>query len=61
MAARTAVLAGTLAIIALLIGLTIAAAVEGGINALGVVVTVLVLALLGFGVLGALWSRPPDE
>ena len=38
MAARTAVLAGTLAIIALLIGLTIAAAVEGGINALGVVV-----------------------
>jgi hypothetical protein len=61
MAARTAVLAGTLAIIGLLIGLTIAAAVEGGINALGVVVTVLVLALLGFGVLGALWSRPPDE
>ena len=61
MAARTAVLAGTLAIIALLIGLTIAAAVEGGINALGVVVTLLVLALLGFGVFGALWSRPPDE
>jgi hypothetical protein len=59
--ARTAVLAGTLGIILLLIGLTIAAAVEGGINALGVVVTVLVLALLGFGVLGALSTRPPDE
>jgi hypothetical protein len=58
---RVAVLAGTLAIIVLLIGLTIAAAVEGGINALGVVVTLLVLALLGFGVLGALSSRPPDE
>ena len=61
MAARTAVLAGTLAIIVLLTGLTIAAAVEGGVHALGVVVTLLVLALLGFGVFGALWSRPPDE
>ena len=59
--ARTAVLAGTLVIILLLTGLTIAAAVEGGINVLGVVVTLLVLALLGFGVLGALASRPPDE
>ena len=58
---RTAVLAGTLAMIVLLVGLTIGAAIEGGINALGVVVTLLVLALLGFGVLGALWSRPPDE
>ena len=56
---RTAVLAGTLAMIVLLVGLTIGAAIEGGVNALGVVVTVLVLALLGFGVLGALWSRPP--
>jgi hypothetical protein len=28
---------------------------------LGVVVTLLVLALLGFGVLGALSTRPPDE
>jgi hypothetical protein len=58
--ARTAVLAGTLAIILLLAGLTIAAAVEGGISVLGVLVTLFVLALLGFGVLGALWSRPPD-
>jgi len=58
---RNAVLAGTLAIIALLIGLTIAGAVDGWINALGVVVTLLVLALLGFGVLGALFTRPPDE
>jgi hypothetical protein len=58
--ARNAVLAGTLAIILLLAGLTIAAAIEGGISVLGVLVTLLVLALLGFGVLGALWSRPPD-
>jgi hypothetical protein len=59
--ARTAVLAGTLAIILLLAGLTVAAAIEGGISVLGVLVTLFVLALLGFGVLGALWSRPPDE
>jgi hypothetical protein len=58
---RTAVLAGTLAMILLLTGLTIAAAIEGGINAFGVVVTLVVLAVLGFGVLGALSSRPPDE
>ena len=58
---RTAVLAGALAIIGLLIGLTIAGAASGDINVLGVVVTLLVLALLGFGVLGALSSRPPDE
>jgi hypothetical protein len=58
--ARTAVLAGTLAMILLLAGLTIAAAIEGGITALGVLVTLFVLALLGIGVLGALSSRPPD-
>ena len=58
--ARNAGLAGTLAIILLLAGLTIAAAIEGGISVLGVLVTLFVLALLGFGVLGALWSRPPD-
>jgi hypothetical protein len=58
---RNVVLAGSLAIIVLLTGLTIAAAAEGGINAFGVVVSLLVLALLGFGVLGALSSRPPDD
>jgi uncharacterized Tic20 family protein len=58
---RTWVLAGTLAIILLLAGLTIAAAIEGGINLLGVVLTLLVLGLLGFGVLGALLTGPPDE
>jgi hypothetical protein len=58
---RTWVLAGSLAIILLLAGLTIAAAIEGGITVLGVVLTLLVLGLLGFGVLGALLSGPPDE
>ena len=55
------VLAATLGIIVLLTGLTIAAASVGGINAAGVVVTVLVLLLIGVGVVGALLSRPPDE
>jgi hypothetical protein len=58
---RVVVLTGTLVIIIVLIGLTIAAAADGGINVLGVIVSVLVLALLGVGVLGALGSRPPDE
>jgi hypothetical protein len=58
---RTWVLAGSLAIILLLAGLTVAAAIEGGINVLGVAVTLVVLGLLGFGVLGALLSGPPDE
>jgi hypothetical protein len=59
--APTLVLAGTLVMIVLLIGLTIGAAAQGGIGPLGVIVSLLVLALLGFGVLGALGSRPPDE
>jgi hypothetical protein len=57
--ARTLVLGGTLAIICLLAFLTISVAVEDGIDIL-VVVSVIVLALLGIGVLGALSSPPPD-
>jgi hypothetical protein len=59
--ARVPVLAGTLVIIAVLVGLTIAAAADGGIGVPGVIVSLLVLALIGVGVLGALVSRPPDE
>jgi hypothetical protein len=59
--ARVPVLAGTLAIIVVLVGLTIAAAADGGIGVPGVIVSLLVLALIGVGVLGALVSRPPDE
>jgi hypothetical protein len=58
---RTPVLAGTLVMIVVLVGLTIGAAADGGIGPLGVIVSLLVLALIGFGVLGALFSRPPDE
>ena len=57
--ARTLVLIGSIAIIGLLAFLTVKVAVEEGIDIL-VVVSLVVLALLGFGVLGALSSRPPD-
>jgi hypothetical protein len=57
--ARTLALGGTLAIICLLAFLTISVALEDGIDIL-VVVSVIVLALLGIGVLGALSSPPPD-
>ena len=58
--ARTFVLAASLAIICLLAFLTVSVAVEDGIDVL-VVVSVIILALLAFGVLGALTTRPPDE
>jgi hypothetical protein len=57
--ARTFVLAASLAIICLLAFLTISVALEDGIDVL-VVVSVIILALLGFGILGAL-TTPPDE
>jgi hypothetical protein len=57
--ARTLVLVGSIAIIGLLAFLTVKVAVEEGIDIL-VVLYLVVLALLGFGVLGALSSRPPD-
>jgi hypothetical protein len=57
--ARTLVLGGTLAIICLLAFLTISVAVEDGIDVL-VVVSIVILAVLGIGVLGALSSPPPD-
>jgi hypothetical protein len=56
---RTLALVGSLAIICLLAFLTISVAVERGIDIL-VVLSAIILALLGFGVLGALTSPPPD-
>ena len=56
---RTLVLLCSLAIISLLAFLTVTVAVEEGIDVL-VIVSLIVLALLGFGVLGALTSPPPD-
>jgi hypothetical protein len=58
--ARTFVLAASLAMICLLAFLTISVAVRDGVDVL-VVVSVIILALLGFGVLGALTSPPSDE
>jgi hypothetical protein len=57
--ARTLVLGGSLAIICLLAFLTISVAARDGIDVL-VVVSIIILALLGFGILGALSSPPPD-
>jgi hypothetical protein len=57
---RTFVLVGSLVIICLVGFLTVSVAVREGIDVL-VVVSLIVLALLGFGVLGALTSSPPDE
>ncbi|HYH59236.1 MAG TPA: hypothetical protein VD790_08460 [Thermoleophilaceae bacterium] len=59
MTARNAVLASALALIGLLAFLTVRVAVEHGVDVL-VVLSMIVLALLGFGVLGAL-TTPPDE
>ena len=57
--ARTAVLAGSLAFIGFLAFLTVRAAITDGITGL-LIVSILILAVLGFGVLGAL-TTPPDE
>lgn len=57
--ARTLVLVGSLALICLLAFLTLMVAIEDGIDIL-VVVSGIVLALLGIGVLGALTTPPPD-
>jgi hypothetical protein len=57
--ARTLVLFASLSIICLLAFLTVTVAVREGIDVL-VVLSLIVLALLGFGVLGALASSPPD-
>jgi hypothetical protein len=58
--ARTAALLGSLTIIGLLAVLTISVVVDDGVDVL-VILSLIVIALLGFGVLGALVSAPPDE
>jgi hypothetical protein len=58
--ARTAALVGGLAIIGLLAVLTISVVVDDGVDVL-VILSLIVIAILGFGVLGALVSAPPDE
>jgi hypothetical protein len=58
--ARVVALIGTLALICLVAALTISVALDEGVDIL-VIVSLVVIALLGFGVLGALASPPPDE
>jgi hypothetical protein len=60
MNARGFVLAGVLVLVCLLAVLTVSVIVSHGLDIL-VIVSLLILALLGFGVLGALTTPPPDE
>ena len=57
---RAAILGSALVFIAILATLTVVAVISGGINVL-TIVSLLVLALLGFGIGGALLGPPPEE
>ena len=59
MTARNAALVAAVALIGTLAFLTLRVAIEHGVDVL-VVLSLIVLALLGFGVLGAL-TTPPDD
>ena len=59
MTARNFALAASLVLICLIAFLTLSVAVDQGVDVL-VVVSLIVLALLAFGVLGALTSPPED-
>jgi hypothetical protein len=59
MPGRRLALGAALTLIAVLTFLTVALMVQDGVNA-RTVVSLLILALIGFGVLGAL-TQPPDE
>jgi hypothetical protein len=56
---RGAILALALVFVAALLGLTVHAAIQGGVDIL-TVLSALVLALFGFGIVGAL-LHPPDR
>lgn len=59
MTARNAALVAALLMIGMLAFLTLSVAIEHGVDVL-VVLSLIVLAMLGFGVLGAL-TTPPDD
>ena len=59
MPGRRLALGAALTLIAVLTFLTVALMVQDGVNA-RTVVSLLILALIGFGVVGAL-TQPPDE
>jgi len=58
--ARTAILGAALVFIGILASLTVAAVVSGGFNVL-TLVSLLVLAMFAFGIVGALLSPPPED
>jgi hypothetical protein len=58
--ARAAILAAALLFIGILATLTVVAVVAEGVNVL-TLVSLLVLAMLGFGIVGALRQPPPPE
>jgi hypothetical protein len=60
MGTRTVVLGACVVMICLLGFLTLSVLAREGVDIL-VVVSLIILALLGFGVLGALTAPPPDE
>jgi hypothetical protein len=60
MATRTVILGAALLFIVILASLMVVAVVHGGVNVL-TLVTLLVLALLGVGIGGALLGQPPEE
>jgi hypothetical protein len=57
--ARTLVLLASLSIICLLAFLSVSVVMDEGVG-VKAIVSLILLALLGFGVLGALTSPPPD-
>jgi hypothetical protein len=59
MSGRTAALVATLAFVGMLAVLTIDVAVRTGVDVL-VIVALVVLAMIGYGVLGALRHRPEE-
>ena len=58
--ARTVILGAALLFIGILASLTVAAVVAGGFNVLSLV-SLLVLALFAFGIVGALLTPPPED
>jgi len=58
--ARTVILGAALVFIGILASLTVAAVVAGGFNVLSLV-SLLVLALFAFGIVGALLTPPPED
>lgn len=60
MGARTAILGAALLFIGLLAALTVVAVVNNGVNVL-TFVSLLVLAMFAFGIVGALREQPPGD